>query len=297
MKELKDYRMFTKPAELDKAVNTLRGIADGIMLDGKVSNDELMEITNWCTLHRDLIDRHPFSEIIPLIDKCVLDGELTKEEMLDILWVCDNIAKDSDYYNFITGTIQQLEGILQGALADNVLSDDEIFHLADWVNEHDFLKGTYPFDEIDSLLTSALSDGSISDDERNMLKAFFENFIDTTVSYNINFLELQDIKQKYCVEGICAVCPNIEFEDKLFSFTGTSEKTTRDEIAKLIISHGGLFNNSVIAKTNYLIVGNAGNPCWAVACYGRKVERAVDLRKKGGSIIIINESDFWDILE
>ena len=49
-------------------------------------------------------------------------------------------------------------------------------------------------------------------------------------------------------------------------------------------------------KTDYLIVGNEGNPCWAFSCYGRKVEKAVELRKKGSNIQIINEDDFWNAL-
>jgi hypothetical protein len=51
--------------------------------------------------------------------------------------------------------------------------------------------------------------------------------------------------------------------------------------------------NSVSRKTNYLIVGDDGNPCWAFACYGRKVEKAINLRKQGTQIIIVHENDFW----
>ena len=50
-------------------------------------------------------------------------------------------------------------------------------------------------------------------------------------------------------------------------------------------------------KTNYLIVGNAGNPCWAYACYGRKIEEAVALRKEGAQVTIVNETDFWDAVD
>ncbi|GMA55471.1 hypothetical protein GCM10025857_68280 [Alicyclobacillus contaminans] len=48
--------------------------------------------------------------------------------------------------------------------------------------------------------------------------------------------------------------------------------------------------------TDYLVVGDQGNPCWAFSCYGRKVEKAVKLRKQGRRILIIHEVDFWDAL-
>jgi hypothetical protein len=55
-----------------------------------------------------------------------------------------------------------------------------------------------------------------------------------------------------------------------------------------------MFNNNVVKDTNYLVVGNKGNPCWVYSCYGRKVEKAVELRKAGHKIMIIHEDDFWD---
>lgn len=40
-----------------------------------------------------------------------------------------------------------------------------------------------------------------------------------------------------------------------------------------------------------------GNPCWAYACYGRKIEKAMELRKKGAQILIVHEADFLDITQ
>lgn len=48
------------------------------------------------------------------------------------------------------------------------------------------------------------------------------------------------------------------------------------------------------SKLNYLVIGAEGNPCWAFACYGRKVEKAVELRKKGVRVVIVHENDFHD---
>ena len=37
-----------------------------------------------------------------------------------------------------------------------------------------------------------------------------------------------------------------------------------------------------------------GPPCWAYSCYGRKIEEAMELRKSGAHVQIVNETDFWD---
>ena len=60
---------------------------------------------------------------------------------------------------------------------------------------------------------------------------------------------------------------------------------------------GGQVRSGVSAKTDYLIVGNAGNQCWAYSCYGRKIEDAVQIRKDGGNVVIVNETDFWDAVD
>lgn len=88
--------------------------------------------------------------------------------------------------------------------------------------------------------------------------------------------------------------PEIEFAGKVFCLTGESYKASREDFIALIEACGGVVRTKVSSKTDYLIVGNAGNPCWAFACYGRKIEQAIELRKNGAKVIIVNETDFWD---
>jgi len=295
--EVNDYRAFTAPAEVHKAVNSLIGMLSGIQFDNIVNQRELSEIINWCNLHRRFQNKFPFSEIIPLIDHALSDGILTDEEIQDILWLCKNVAHHdgfNTYYDIVTSSLQQLQGIIHGIMADNILLEEEINQLYTWMDTRDFLKGFYPFDEIYTLLITIRRDGIISEDEKNMLKAYFGNFIDTRTSFNLNSFDITELQNRYSIGGICAVCPEIVFEGKTFSFTGTSSRAKRKEIAEIIVNMGGIFNNNVTLKTDYLIVGNDGNPCWAFSCYGRKVEKAVDLRKNGSTIIIAHENDFWD---
>lgn len=297
IKELEEYRRFTTPAELHKAVNTLRGIVAGLTTDKKIKPEEIDELANWCVSHKRLITRHPFSELIPLVEKVYEDGVVSEDEASDIIWMCNNFVSDSNYYDIITSSIQFLSGLIHGIMADGEISDKEIQSLQQWIKSNDYLTGTYPFDEIESLLMTILMDGNVTDEERDMLKAFFSNFIDLKISYNLNELELTAMREKYSIQGICAVCQEIVFEDSVFCFTGESERAKRKDIAELIESFGGKYNNSITKKTKYLVVGNKGNPCWAFSNYGRKIEEAVKLRQNGQKLIIVNEVDFWDIVE
>lgn len=295
--EFEDYRQFTGPAELHKAVNMLKGIVTGIATDSEISEDEINELSHWCVSHKHLINRHPFKELIPLIESAYEDGIITSDESSDIIWLCNNFVSDSDYYDLVTSSLQFLSGLIHGILADGVISNEEIYALKNWIITNDYLSGCYPFDEIESLLSTILSDGKITDEERSILTAFLSDFIDLTTSYNINEPEMNRLKEKYSIGGICALCQEIDFDGNVFCFTGQSNKAKRQEISEIIESHGGIFKNHVNNKTKYLIVGNSGNPCWAFSCYGRKIEDAVNRRKSGQNLVIVNEVDFWDIIE
>lgn len=297
IQEEESYRQFTKPAELHKAINTLRGIVAGISTDANVSIKEIDELTHWCQLHEHLRDRHPFSEILPVVETACSDGIVTEDEAKDILWVCSSFAANGEYYDTITSSIQFLSGLVHGIMADGELSDQEISSLQSWVKSNTFLAGCYPFDEINSLLTSILEDQKIDDDERKTLMAFLSNLIEFKDSFNLVEKDFEDLRQTYSVAGICAICPEIVIEGRTFCFTGESYRGTRKDIAEIVAKLGGKIRSGVSSKTDYLIVGNAGNPCWAYACYGRKIEEAVQIRKAGGNITIVNETDFWDAVD
>lgn len=299
MKELRDYRRYMKKEELHKSLNTLIGILEGMIADGTIDKKEGDELYHWYSLHEYLLNVYPFNELLPSVQLAFQDGVLDIEEAEDILWLCKKFIdthQEDLYFNIITSKLQQLQGILHGIISDGIISDSEISKLSEWIDENNQLIGMYPFDEVSSLLLTVKEDNIISQDERNMLNAFFATFVDTTESYNINQKTVLELQNKYAIGGICAVCPEIKICNEVFCFTGASQKASRSKIAQLIEEAGGIYSDRVTNDTKYLIVGASGNPCWAFSCYGRKVEKAIDLRKKGKNIIIVHEYDFWDEL-
>ena len=294
---MEDYREFTKPAELHKAINTLRGIVAGITTDRAVTKEEMQELVHWCELHVHLRDRHPFSELLPVVESAISDGVITDDESQDILWLCGNFADNASYYNQVTSSIQFLAGMVHGIMADGELTDSEISALKAWMVANDFLTGTYPYDEIYTLLRAILADKVITNDEREQLLAFFSNIIEFKDSLNLVESDYSDLKKKYNVCGLCASDPEIKIRDHTFCFTGEFYRGSRSDLEGKVAELGGCSRTSVSSKTDYLVVGNAGNPCWAYACYGRKIEAAMKLRKEGGKVVIVNETDFWDAID
>lgn len=291
------YRHFTHRQRADKAVQTLQGLIRGITIDGELNAAEIAELLNWTREFADLIGRAPFNELKSKLDEITADRQIDPEEQEDLLWVCRNLSPESDYYDAVTHDIQQLHGIMHGIMADGRVTMEEAVGLQEWLDDHADLKGTYPYDELDSLLTVILKDKKIDEQEQQVLRSFFKDFIEYSFAMKVR-AEGQRVKaglpKTFTLPGICAMCPEIEFDGRVFTFTGTSTKATRQQIVDHITGLGASFSPNVTSQTQYLVVGTGGNPCWAFSCYGRKVEKAVDLRKSGVPILIVHESDFWD---
>ena len=285
------YLKFNKKEILNKAIHSLEGLLTGIHIDNKHYPLEIGELKYWCDNHQYLADISPFNEILSLLTTALDDSEISTEEYNDILWVCNKYKTNS---NIITADIQQLHGLIHGIICDNKIEESEIIGLQNWLHENDHLRSTYPYDELSALVTTILQDGSMSIKEHNILKAFFSDFIDDDYSPSININELKSLKEEYSLVGICTVDPEITFDNSVFCFTGASSKTSRKAFAEKISSIGGKYKDNISPKTDYLIIGNEGNPCWAFSCYGRKVESAIKLRKLGCHIMLIHENDFWD---
>jgi NAD-dependent DNA ligase len=284
------YFQYTTRSRLNKSINTLLGIMEGVALDGVINATELEYLDAWIAEHRDVESLHPFSELLPVIRESIADGKLDDEERKDLKWLCDKV-RSTDYYDTMTADMQRLHAVLGGVVSDGEIAAEELRGLRVWLEEHEHLKTLWPYDEISSLITGVLADGRIDNAEHDLLRAFFGEFV---MSDATNVVASTADASTLGVAGICASCPEIEFAGMKFCFTGGSARYTRDELFDTVRRLGGTVTNSVSGKLNVLVVGADGNPCWAYACYGRKIAQAMQLRKSGARILVVHENDFHD---
>lgn len=290
--EVARVAQFSSRARLDKSINSLLGIIEGISLDRAINDREIGFLNAWLEDHADVQGKHPYNELIPLVNVSLKDGRLTEEERLDIHWLCERL-RSIEFTNSTTADLQRLHSILGGVAADGEVNEVEVRELTSWLHEHEHLKTCYPYDEIDSLVTSVLRDGKVDDEEHAILKAYFSEFVQKRDDRTITSPAIKDGQS---IVGLCAVCPEIVFRDSTFCFTGSSTKYSREELLSLVSQFGGRGVTAVSPRVNYLVIGAEGNPCWMYACYGRKVEKAIELRKSGVRILIVHENDFHDAI-
>jgi len=284
------YMRFTSKARLDKSVNSLVGLVEGIAVDGRINQREIEFLNLWLGDHQEVKRLHPYNELYPVVENAVSDGILTSEEKDDILWLCERLSS-KNYYDEVTADMQRLHAALAGVASDGAITEEELRGLSAWLQEHEHLRQCWPYDEVDGLITGVLKDERIDDREHEELKHFFSEFIaildDRTISR-------PKALQGKTMQGVCAVTPALTFRGQTYCFTGASNKYTREQFSEVVIKLGGEVLSTVSPRLNYLVIGANGNPCWAYACYGRKVERAVELRRTGARLLLVHEHDFHD---
>lgn len=284
------YFQYTTRSRVDKAINSLLGLVEGVSIDGAVSDSERKYFDAWVREHQEVQELHPFSELIPILRATIADGIIDTEEREDLRWLCERL-RSSEYYDRTTGDMQRLQSVLGGIAADAEITKTELAQLRDWLENHEHLRTLWPYDEVSSLISGVLQDGVIDETEHELLRAFFAEFISSDSHRVVGSVLARSASE---LSGVCASCPEVRFAGMKFCFTGESAKFSREELAETVIRLGGSVVGSVSGKTDFLVVGGDGNPCWAFACYGRKIEKAMALRRDGARLVIVHENDFHD---
>lgn len=290
--DLQPYHRFTGRSRLEKAINSLLGLIEGVSIDGTITESELAFIDMWLAEHQDVRDRHPFNELVPVVEQALVDRVLAEDEREDLKWLCERLCS-SEFYCRTSADLQRLHGVLGGVIADARITEEELRGLSHWLDEHEHLRTCWPYDEIGSLVTSVLRDGRIDEQEHVMLMRYFADFVEVGDERTVT---APPVEVGSTIGGLCAVDPIIEFTDHGFCFTGASPRMKRSEFNALVSDRGGRSYDSVSKKVDYLVIGADGNPCWSFACYGRKVEKAIQMRKGGARLLIVHEIDFHDAI-
>ena len=85
----------------------------------------------------------------------------------------------------------------------------------------------------------------------------------------------------------------LSLSDKKCCLTGDFKYGSKESVERYITGKGGSVSSSVTKSTQILVVGALGSDAWVHNNYGRKVEKAMELRAQGKDIIIVSEDDFF----
>jgi hypothetical protein len=189
--------------------------------------------------------------------------------------------------NNLSKAIDQLSGICAGILADGVVNEREPEFFGNWVRKYDAFQPVWPFTDVLSRVERIFADGRCDADEREELKGIMEALCGYAP-------ESTPTETCSTTLPLNSPCPEpIHFPQRVFTITGKFAFGTRRKVAEAIEARGGTASDSAPThESHYLVIGFFASRDWIHTNYGRKIERAVELRESGSGLAIVSE-EHW----
>ena len=258
------------PNARDKALLDLDGIVYGIISDGSITTEEFSSVEEWRDTHAWQRKYPGFKEVYSIVDEILATGTIPEDFPVQLHAIARK--EGGKLYSNTTVSLQILKGIINGIIADNEISENEIISLHAWMSENEDQRAQYPFDILFHTIERVLEDDYLSKEEKKVLLSLFRRFANPLA---------REEEQDVSVDG------------KNCCLSGNFHIGSKAEVEKIIAERGGNVVPSLTKKTDLLIVGGMGSSAWAYGNYGSKVKKALKMQEEGHSIRILGESEVF----
>lgn len=286
---LTDAFSFSK--EKQRALFGLRGILSGVVADQKLNEKELLFLDAWLQSQQYLAEEADVRQILARVGEIVADGKVEPEELASMQqWIRAFIAETEDGGQSKVAQGNELMGFLTGIASDGVLNDQEVNALSDWLNEHHAVRDRWPASVIVDRLNNILEDGVISDEEREDLLQTLRGITSpTTNPTGVGYEASTEVWEDKV--------DHVDIADKLFCLTGDFVVGDRNTVDTLLRMKGAELSTNVTSRVDYLVIGTLASRDWLYTSHGRKIEKALLLRRQGAGITIITERSLLRFLK
>lgn len=182
----------------------------------------------------------------------------------------------------ITKAVEHLLGMVEGMIVDNHLHDLEVKMLSTWLTANPEAATTWPVSVIARKVSDVLTDGIITEPERKHLMEVLKELIAN------NFSETGSASSEATTLPIDD-CVTVTLKNSGVCMTGEFIFGTRTACERLTLKAGGMPLDNVTKHADILVIGTRLSPDWAHTTFGRKIQRAAELRDQGHPIEIISE--------
>ena len=176
--------------------------------------------------------------------------------------------------------INELIGLAHGLTADGIINQAEAEYLQKWLVAHIDVRDNPIAANLLNRVNSMLSDAVIQQDEAHEL-------FETLQKFSGGNFELGEVLKSTSLP-LDAPPPELSFSNTQFCFTGTFAFGARKDCEAAVEKLGGRCG-SLTMHTNYLVIGIYAKGSWAHSPYGRKIERAIEMKQEGVPIHIVGE--------
>nr|MBC8270763.1 BRCT domain-containing protein [Gammaproteobacteria bacterium] len=174
--------------------------------------------------------------------------------------------------------IDELIGICRGVIADDNVDEREAIFLGQWIENHRDIANRWPVNVLYARITEMLKDGVLSKDEQGELLRTLQELTGESSTY-------QEPNRSTTLP-INRPAPDIEFAGKTFCLTGQFVFGSKIECEETVAELGGMVDQAPTQDTDYLVIGEVCSPEWEHTSFGKSIEVAVEMQRKGPEIKI-----------
>jgi NAD-dependent DNA ligase len=176
--------------------------------------------------------------------------------------------------------INELIGLAHGIAADDQVNQMEAEYLQKWLVANIDLRDNPITRNLLARVNAMLSDKKLSNDEASEL-------LDVLKRFSGGDFELGEILKSSSLP-LDTPPPEIVHHGRTFCFTGTFAYGSRSQCEEAVECRGA-HAGSLTNNTNYLVIGVYATGSWAHSSFGRKIEKALDMKQSGLPIAIVGE--------
>jgi NAD-dependent DNA ligase len=274
---------FSFSKEKSRAVHGLKGILIGLVADKKLNEKELLFLDAWLQSQQYLATDQDVVGLLALVGEILANGFIEPESLkamqlkIEIL-----IMGMKDFEDDKVAGIEELLGFLVGIAADGQLNDKEVGALYKWLASNQLIRDKWPASIVVERVATILEDGIITDDERQDLMGIIQQFTDNSIATGGMSLEASVEVWEDAIDAI-------KVTGSTFCLTGDFVAGSRNSIDKKLRNLGATVSTSVNKSVDYLVIGTLASSDWLYTSHGRKIEKALHLKRKGIEVKTITE--------
>ena len=182
--------------------------------------------------------------------------------------------------------LSELLGLAKCMLIDGTIDAQEADFLRNWADNHPDALAHWPTDFIFARLNHFYADGHIDEAERRELKELLSALVGGTTTMVLG---------EECATTLPLDRPPPELlyrPTDVYVFTGKFAFGPRGECRKTVMQRGAQCEDNITKRTSFLVISTFDSRDWVQSSYGRKIQKAVNLRDTGLPLKIVGE-DHW----
>jgi NAD-dependent DNA ligase len=180
------------------------------------------------------------------------------------------------------GQKDELLGFLNGVASDGVLNNQEVEALSDWLNRNESIRDVWPASVIVNRLDMILEDGIITEEERQDLML-------TVNQITGNVVDEETVGYEFSTEVWEDIVDDLVVAESTFCLTGDFVSGDRNAVDTMLRCLDARTSTNVNSLVDYLVIGTLASRNWLYTSHGRKIEKALHIKRQGGQIKTITE--------